>query len=223
LKLGDPAQPGTKLVFSTPPLKNGATLSGPISATIHARSSNTNLRLIAKLYDVAPGGNAELFSTGVVLGSQQMPDPDLTWKNAAGTPIWPWPKLDRDTYLEPGRIYQFNVPFDPQHRALLPGHKLRLELTTQTPASICPEVAVPAANNNDVCRMTAPQAATLPGGKYTILYGPGHPSALAPAATALQGPCRGSKRSCAIAATTKGKLHHTARLGEVIPPIELLS
>lgn len=178
LALGYPVGPGSKLAFSTPSLARGATISGPISASIYARSNRPNLRLIAKLYDVAPGGNSQLLTTGVVLGSQHQPDPTQSWKDAAGTTIWPWPRLDRDRFLEPGRAYRFDVPLEPQHRAILPGHSLRLELTTTTPASICPPVEVPAANNNDVCRETGPQAASLAGGRYTILYGPKFPSAL---------------------------------------------
>lgn len=170
IAFGDPA---ARLTYTTAPLPRGATLSGPISATVLARSSNTNLRLIAKLYDVAPGGTATLFSTGVVLGSQHTPDPALSWKDASGTLIWPWPRLDADTPLQPGRTYRLEIPFEPQQRALLPGHNLRLELTTSVPEAVCPAAAVPPPNNNDVCRMTGPQAASLPGGIYTILTGPG--------------------------------------------------
>ena len=52
------AAQGGKLSYSTPPLAEGATLSGPISATIYASSSNTNMVLIGRLFDVAPGGTA---------------------------------------------------------------------------------------------------------------------------------------------------------------------
>ena len=82
--LGDPSHPGAKLAFTTPPFTVGATLSGPMSATVFASSSNTNMLLIAKLYDQGPDGASVLFSTGIVLGSQHKPDPALSWSIAAG-------------------------------------------------------------------------------------------------------------------------------------------
>ncbi|MFI0468308.1 CocE/NonD family hydrolase C-terminal non-catalytic domain-containing protein [Saccharopolyspora sp. 5N102] len=71
----------------------GATLAGPMSATIYARSSNTDLELIAHLYDVAPDGTATRIMEGAVLGSQRELDPRKSCTGTDRTPTWPWQSL----------------------------------------------------------------------------------------------------------------------------------
>lgn len=178
LKFGQPTEEGGKLSYSTPPLGEGATLSGPISATIYARSSNTNMVLIGRLFDVAPDGTARLISRGAMVGSLRELDPEKSWKDEQGTITWPWPKLERDDYLQPGKVYRFDLSLAPRQWGLNPGHRVRLELTTQTPSELCPATGAPPKNDTDPCRLTGPQQATVPGGVYTVLYGPETPSAL---------------------------------------------
>jgi len=177
LLFGDPDRPQGRLGFETPALQAGATLSGPISATVYARSSNTNLALLAKLYDVAPSGEATEISKGALLASQSALDLAKTWRDEAGTAIWPWPKLDRDEYLRPGEVYKFELSLAPRHWGVRPAHRLRLVLYTQSPASICPEQGE-LSFSAEPCRLTKPQQETLPGGRYTILHGSRWPSAL---------------------------------------------
>jgi len=43
----------------------------------------------------------------------------------------PWQRLERDAYLTPGQIYRFELALAPRQWGLRPGHRLRLELTTQ--------------------------------------------------------------------------------------------
>lgn len=171
------AENGT-LTFETPIFEEGATLAGPISATVYARSSNTNMALIAKLYDVAPDGRATRVSMGGLLGSQRALDSDGSWTDRNGTMIRPRPALERDEYLSPGETYRFDIPLASRQWGIAPGHHLRLEVTTQSPSDVCPEDddSVPMAT--EPCRLTSPQQETLPGGEYTILHGPEHPSAL---------------------------------------------
>lgn len=176
VRFEEPGSPQGRLSFTTAPLSRGATLAGPISASIYARSSNTELELIARLYDVGPDGNATLVSKGAVLGSQRTLDPQASWKDRRGTSVWPWPAQKRDSYLQPGKVYRFDIALLPVQWSVGSGHRLRLELTTQSPASACP----PAFKSigNDPCGMLAPQRRTLPGGVYTIVQGPRWPSAL---------------------------------------------
>ncbi|HSV83035.1 MAG TPA: CocE/NonD family hydrolase [Ramlibacter sp.] len=174
----DPAEAGGKLTFTTPPLAAGVTLAGPMSATIYASSSNTNLALIAKLLDVAPDGTATEISRGVMLGSQRELDRSLSWSDRNGKATWPWQALKRDDYLAPGRVYRFDVLFSPRQWGVKPDHKLRLELTTQSPQDVCPREGLPPRAGTDVCGLTAPQRTTVPGGKYTIMLGGKWPSAL---------------------------------------------
>jgi hypothetical protein len=177
LRWASPDSAGGRLAFETPPLVDGATLAGPISATVYARSSNTNLALIAKLYDVAPDGTAERVSMGALLGSQRMLDPDWSWTDRNSTITRPWPTLRRDDFLTPGEVYRLHVPLAARQWAVAPGHRLRLELTTQSPSDVCPEEG-DVALVSEPCRLTLPQQETLPGGTYTVLLGPKHPSAL---------------------------------------------
>jgi uncharacterized protein len=175
---GDPATPESRLSFTSPPLADGATLAGPISATIYASSSNTNLVLLGRLYDVAPDGNATLITHGAVLGSQRELDPEKSWTDRRGTIVWPWPKLERDEYLVPGQVYRFDVALSPRQWGINPGHRLRLELTTQSPSDICPATGIPPSLGTDPCRLTEPQSRTVPGATYTIMQTPEWPSAL---------------------------------------------
>lgn len=174
---GPPERADGRLLLETPALTQGMTLAGPISASVYASSSNTNLELIAKLYDVMPDGTATQISRGALLGSQSALDPDKTWHDRNGVATWPWPKLDRDEYLQPREIRRFEVALATRQWGVLPRHRLRLELTTQSPASICPEEGPPE-NVTEPCSLTKAQRKTLPGGVYRILHGPQWPSAL---------------------------------------------
>src|SRR5918993_83333 len=178
LNVGQPTAEGGKLSYTTPPLAEGATLSGPISATIYASSSNTNMVLIGRLFDVAPDGTAKLISRGALVGSLRELDMTKSWKDDRGTITLPWPKLKRDDYLKPGKVYRFDLALAPRQWGLNPGHRVRFEITTQTPSELCPAEGAPPSNDTDPCRLTGPQQATVPGGVYTVLYGPETPSAL---------------------------------------------
>jgi predicted acyl esterase len=178
LVYGDPAKPESRLSYTSPPLAEGATLAGPMSVTIYASSSNTNLVLIAHLYDVAPDGSEKLITDGAVLGSQRELDRVKSWTDGLDTMIWPWPKLEHDNYLKPGKVYRFDMSLSPRQWSINPNHHLRLELTTQSPADVCPSNGVPSRLGTDPCGLTGPQSKTVPGGTYTIMHGPNWPSAL---------------------------------------------
>lgn len=173
-----PSDENGMLRFETPTFEDETSLAGSMSVTIHASSSNTNMVLIARLYDVDDAGEATLVSRGAVLGSQHMLDAAKSWTDAEGTVTWPWPMLTGDEYLAPEEVYRFDIALAPRQHAVQPGHHLRLELTTQTPAEMCPETEMPPVNDTDPCRLTEPQQETVPGGVYTILFGPETPSAL---------------------------------------------
>jgi hypothetical protein len=148
-----------------------------MSVTVYARSSNRNLELLATLYDLAPDGTTRKITKGGVLGSQHELIKDWSWTDSKGTIIWPWPNLERDRYLTPGHTYRFDIALAARQWSIEPAHRLRLELTTQSPASICPATGqIPFAI--EPCKLTAPQQQTLPGGVYTLLYGPSNLSSL---------------------------------------------
>jgi predicted acyl esterase len=163
---GQPSQPGTTLSYTTPSFPNGATLAGPISATIYASSSNSNLELIGTLYDVARDGTATQIATGSLLGSLRAINPQQSWFEH-GVLIQPAHPFLADNYVPAGSTARYDITIYPAVWSLPAGDALRLTLSTQEPASACGSLlsallpAIP-------CVLTAPQQATLPGGVYTI-------------------------------------------------------
>lgn len=172
LTWGPPENAGGTLVYDSAPIDAGATLAGPMAATIFASSSNTNAQLIATLHDVAPDGTATPISDGVLVGSQRRLDPRKSWTDADGDMIRPFPTQERDEYLVPGRTYRFDIEILPRQWSIAPGHALRLTLTTQPPGPCVPALT------SDPCANTRPQLETLPGGEYTIATDRRHPSAV---------------------------------------------
>jgi predicted acyl esterase len=164
---GQPSQPGTTLSYTTPSFPRGATLAGPISATIYASSSNTNLELIGTLYDVAPDGTATQIATGSLLGSLRAINPQQSWFSRDGVMIQPAHPFLADDYVPAGRTARYDITLYPTVWSLPAGHSVRLTLSTQEPTSACHSFltallpAVP-------CLLTAPQQKTLPGGVYQI-------------------------------------------------------
>lgn len=176
LRFGDADAPDGRLTFTTAPLAEGMTLAGPIGATLHAASSNRNLVLIARLYDVTADGSAREITKGAVLGSQSELDPNWSWTDDAGRTVWPWARRDRDIFLIPDQVYRFDVALAPRQWGVAPGHRLRFELITQNLPESCGDEPPQGVPGPDPCRLTRPQAETLPGGVYRILHGGDTPS-----------------------------------------------
>ncbi len=172
-----PSQKDGKIEFSTSAFKKGVTLAGPMSVTLYASSSNTNIEVIAKLFDVSSTGDSTRINYGAILGSLSELDTLLTWKDKKGTYIWPWPKLDKDIYLTPNKVNRFDIPLATRQYAVKPGHKLVLQITSQSPESICPDKGM-IPFTSEPCGLTKPQQETLPGGIYTLYFGNEYPSAL---------------------------------------------
>jgi predicted acyl esterase len=177
LRWGPASGSGNSLSYTSAPLADGATIAGPIAATIYASSSNRNLQLLARLYDVAADGATVEMTHGAVLGSLRGVDASKSWVDQGRALIWPWQPLDNDAYLRPGQVYRFNIWLEPRQWGVLPGHRLRLELTSQPPTSACPgpEKSAP---GNEPCYLTAVQLQSVPRASYRIMYGPAFPSQL---------------------------------------------
>ena len=172
---GDPAAPDGTLTYTSPPLARGATIAGPIAATLYARSSNRNLQLIAMLYDVAPDGTAAKLTQGAMIGSLRELDPAKSWSDSTGKPVWPWQTLNNDSYLTAEQVYRFDIHLEPRQWGILPRHRVRLQLTTQPEAGSCPGPREKAPGNAP-CYLTAVQKRTVPAAVYTLVYGPLTPS-----------------------------------------------
>lgn len=167
-----PTNPGGSISYTSAPLEGGATLAGPISATLYASSSSTNLNLIATLNDVAPDGTATKLTSGSLVGSLRALDPSRSWVNHQGIDIRPYGRFTQDDYLKPGRAYKLSIGLSPRVAQLAPGHSLRLTITTQTPPAQCTTTL-----GVDPCFPTAPQRQTLPG-TYRVEHAPAMASAI---------------------------------------------
>lgn len=169
------AQPaaGAILQYDSPAFAQGGTLAGPISASIFASSTTTNLVLIATLSEVAPDGTATKLTTGAVLGSLRANDPARSWADANGVPTRPYGKYTADEYVPAGTIQQYDFLISPRFAAITPGNKLRVTITTQTPTADCSPVL-----GVDPCFPTAPQLNTLTGSTITLYHGPAHVSSI---------------------------------------------
>lgn len=175
LAWGPPAVAGGTLSYTSRPLKHGATWAGPGSVSVYASSSNTNLELIADLYDVAPGGSATRITTGALVGSLRAENPALSWYDEQGLLIQPYHPFLADSYAQPGTVHRYDINLLAQLRAIPPGDSLRLTLSTQAPASDCNPLVL---GNSHPCDLTLPQQQTIPGGVYQIYSGRWWPSAV---------------------------------------------
>jgi predicted acyl esterase len=165
--------PGPSVAYTTKPFGSGGTLAGPVDATLYASSTSTNLELVATLQDIAPDGTATRLAAGAVVGSLRQTDTQRDWRDENGLMIQPHCACTADSYLSPGMVYRFDIALKPVAATIMPGHELRLVITSQDTADCAPSSARP----DTPCIPTAPQSLTLPG-TYTIMHGPQAPSAV---------------------------------------------
>jgi predicted acyl esterase len=162
-----PWAPGQSASYETAPYADGATIAGPISATVFASSTNQNIELGGALYDVAADGTATEVSHGSVIGSLADYDPARSWKDAAGNVIRPYALFDWDRFKTIGQTHRYDINIAPKLYSLAPGHKLRFTLVSQWGPDAC-------AGSGGIgpapygCVQTVPQLRSLAGGQYTI-------------------------------------------------------
>ena len=162
----------SSLTYTTPAFKKGATLAGPISATITAASSSTNMDIIATLSDVAPDGTTTRITQGNLAGSFASYNRDRTWYDANGVDIDPYPLYDQDRWLTPGKPVQMHITISPRVYAVAPGHQLQVVLTSMQDESQCGALL-----GVRPCFPTPTQLRTFPG-TYTVLRGAGQQSSI---------------------------------------------
>lgn len=172
VRYDQPDQSGASAIYTSEPLRDGATLAGPVSASIWVSSTSTNAQIIAALYDVAPDGTAKRLTRGSFVASLRELDPNRSWVDDRGTRVRPYGTFDRDQYLTPGDPVRLDIALDPRMAEIAPHHSLRVVLTTQAPTADCA-----AALGTDPCFPTLPQEETLPG-TYTVHRGGDMPSAI---------------------------------------------
>lgn len=102
------------LVYTTPPLSQAIEVTGPIAMKLYAATSARDTDWTAKLVDVHPDGYAQNLQEGIIRaryrGGQQVPA----------------------SLLEAGRIYEYTIDLWATSNTFLPGHRLRLEISSSS-------------------------------------------------------------------------------------------
>jgi predicted acyl esterase len=168
---GPPALSGTTLTYDSLALDEAVTIGGPVAATIQVSSSNTNVELIATLYEVAVDGEVTRLTTGALLGSLRRLDDERSWHDDDGRVIRPDHTFEADEPLTPGVPVGLDIKLDPILHGVPAGHSLRLVLSTQTDVADCGISLSEGLPKPRPCLLTAPQQQTLPGGVYEIQRG----------------------------------------------------
>ncbi len=99
------------LVFTTPALPQEFEVTGPVTADLYVSSSAVDTDFTAKLVDVWPNGFAQNLTDGILR---------MRYRNSQ----------EKQELLNPGEIYRISVDLWDTSNVFLPGHKLRLEISS---------------------------------------------------------------------------------------------
>jgi len=102
---------GDVLVFSSPAFTQNTEVTGPISLDLYVSSSAVDTDITGKVVDVWPNGFAQNLTEGILR---------LRYRNSQEKP----------ELGSPGEIYHINVDLWATSNVFLPGHKLRLEVSS---------------------------------------------------------------------------------------------
>jgi len=99
------------LVYSTPALDHAVEVTGPVSLTLYASSSAVDTDWTAKLVDVFPDGHAINLNNGIIRARYR-------------------DSLEHTSPITPGEIYKYVINVWPTSNVFLPGHQIRLEVSS---------------------------------------------------------------------------------------------
>jgi uncharacterized protein len=99
------------LVFTTPAIPQEMEVTGPVTADLYVSSSAVDTDFVAKLVDVWPNGFAQNLTDGILR---------MRYRNSN----------EKADLLNPGEIYHITVDMWATSNVFLPGHKLRLEISS---------------------------------------------------------------------------------------------
>lgn len=162
-----PSLPGATLTYTSAPFAHGAVFAGPASATIYAKSTSSNVLIIADLFDVAPGGEAVQLTTGGLIGTMRALEEARSWRDRDGRLIRPYHEFTHDDPVKPGEVVRLDIQIQPRLAALAPGHALRLVLKSQSDPSTCATL-FPGGHSFWCLDPTVTQRRELEGGGYDI-------------------------------------------------------
>ena len=99
------------LVYQSKPLPERIEVTGNPRVELFASSSAPDTDFFVRLIDVSPDGMARDVSLGMVRAR---------YRNG----------LDRPSLIEPGEVIRYTIEMDPTSNAFLPGHRIRLDITS---------------------------------------------------------------------------------------------
>ena len=99
------------LVYQTAPLTERIEVTGNPVVELYAASSAPDTDFFVRLIDVTPGGLARDVSLGMVRARYRQ-------------------GLDQPELIEPDAVVKYTVPMNPTSNAFLPGHRIRLDITS---------------------------------------------------------------------------------------------
>jgi hypothetical protein len=99
------------LVYQTEPLDERIEVTGNPVVELHAASSAPDTDFFARLIDVAPDGIERDVSLGMVRAR---------YRNG----------LDKPGLITPGEVVEYRIRMNPTSNAFLPGHRIRLDITS---------------------------------------------------------------------------------------------
>jgi uncharacterized protein len=99
------------LVFSTPPLKTGIEVTGPLEVTLFVGSSARDTDFTAKLVDVYPDGTAFNLQDGILRAR---------YREGFSKKVW----------MAPGEQYRLRIDLHATSNYFPPGHRIRLEISS---------------------------------------------------------------------------------------------
>ncbi len=99
------------LVYTSEPIAQALEITGPVTVTLWASSSAIDTDFTAKLVDVHPDGYAQNLLNGIIRAR---------YRDSATTP----------QMMEAGKPYQFTLDLWATSNVFLPGHRIRLEISS---------------------------------------------------------------------------------------------
>ncbi len=99
------------LVYTSEPITQALEITGPVTVTLWASSSAIDTDFTAKLVDVHPDGYAQNLLNGIIRAR---------YRDSATTP----------QMMEAGKPYQFTLDLWATSNVFLPGHRIRLEISS---------------------------------------------------------------------------------------------
>ncbi|MEV0760951.1 CocE/NonD family hydrolase [Nocardia sp. NPDC050435] len=118
------------LTFTSPPVADTTTLSGPIAVHLNTMHDAADGYWTVTVNDVAPDGRSTTLSTGQLVASLRALDESRSARAANGDYTDPYPIMSIHQRLPtvPGQATQLDLGLAPTDAVLKPGHRLRVDV-----------------------------------------------------------------------------------------------